>query len=274
MIKVNNVQYNWSHYPDGTLNMSNDISVSRITNITWLYENQEEQIVVFNLVKWLRKNNHYKVDTINLLLPYLPNARMDRIDKSNPCEIFTLKYFCEFINELHFDTVEVLDAHSNVSLALINNIQTSDIQNLIDVAVDLYNPDIVFYPDEGAMKRYSKLLNMPYCFGIKNRDWQSGKILGLDVIANGMDIINKKVLIIDDICSKGGTFYNSAKKLRGLGAKDVALYVSHCENNIFKGEFADNKVNLLDSGMVSHIYTTDSILTEQDKRITYVWRMR
>lgn len=274
MIKVNNVQYNWSHYPDGTLNMSNDISVSRITNITWLYENQEEQIVVFNLVKWLRKNNHYKVDTINLLLPYLPNARMDRIDKSNPCEIFTLKYFCEFINELHFDTVEVLDAHSNVSLALINNIQTSDIQNLIDVAVDLYNPDIVFYPDEGAMKRYSKLLNMPYCFGIKNRDWQSGKILGLDVIANGIDIINKKVLIIDDICSKGGTFYNSAKKLRGLGAKDVALYVSHCENNIFKGEFADNKVNLLDSGMVSHVYTTDSILTEQDKRITYVWRMR
>ncbi len=45
---------------------------------------------------------------------------MDRVKNSD--EVFTLKYFAEFINDLKFDTVEVGDPHSNVSTMLIDNI--------------------------------------------------------------------------------------------------------------------------------------------------------
>lgn len=75
------------------------------------------------------------------------------------------------------------------------------------------------------------------------------------------DIIqNSNVLIIDDICSKGGTFYHSAKKLKELGAKNIYLYISHCENTILQGD-------LLTSGLIERVFTTDSIFTRKHEKI-------
>ena len=79
------------------------------------------------------------------------------------------------------------------------------------------NQFMLFYPDEGAMKRYSGMINKPYAFGIKDRDWYTGAIKGLEVSGSTDLIKNNNVLIVDDICSRGGTFYHSAKKLKELG---------------------------------------------------------
>ncbi len=56
------------------------------------------------------KNLGYNV---SLDMPYIPNARQDRVKGEN--DVFTLKYFAEFINSLDFDRVFVLDPRSNVS---------------------------------------------------------------------------------------------------------------------------------------------------------------
>ena len=68
------------------------------------------------------------------------------------------------------------------------------------------------------------------------------------------------VLIVDDICSKGGTFYHSAKKLKELGADNIYLYITHCENSILEGE-------LINSGLIKEIYTTDTIFTKEHELI-------
>ena len=112
----------------------------------------------------------------------------------------------------------------------------------------------MFYPDEGAMKRYSSMADKPYVFGMKKRDWATGQINGLDVAGATELIDGSRVLIVDDICSRGGTFYHSAKKLKELGAKEVYLYVSHCENTILEGE-------LIRSNLLEKIFTTNSIFT-------------
>ena len=78
---------------------------------------------------------------------------------------------------------------------------------------------------------------------------------------------DKKVLIVDDICSAGGTFKFSAMKLKELGAKDVALYVSHCEDNIQNGD-------LLKTDLISKIYTTDSILHIKHDKIEIIKKFR
>jgi ribose-phosphate pyrophosphokinase len=83
---------------------------------------------------------------------------------------------------------------------------------------------------------------------MKRRDWATGKIEGLTVI-NPENVKDKNVLIIDDICSKGGTFYHSAKALKEAGAKDIYLYVSHLEDTVFKGE-------LIESDFIKKIYTS------------------
>ena len=71
---------------------------------------------------------------------------------------------------------------------------------------------LLFFPDEGSTKRYENVIKTysesPYTFGIKNRDWVTGEIKGLSVNGQVDQIKGRDVLIIDDICSKGGTFYN------------------------------------------------------------------
>ena len=114
-------------------------------------------------------------------------------------------------------------------------------------------PKPCFSPDEGAMKRYFGSGHKPYAFGMKKRDWETGKILSLDII-NSENIVNKDVLIVDDICSRGGTFFYAAKALKEAGAKNISLYVTHLEKTVFDGE-------MFSSGLIDKIYTTESIYT-------------
>ena len=119
---------------------------------------------------------------------------------------------------------------------------------------------ILFFPDEGSVKRYSSLPKYcgPYAFGIKRRNWLTGAIEGLDIVGDTEKIKGRNILIVDDICSKGGTFYHSASKLKELGASNIYLYVTHCENSIYDGELLKN------NGLIEKIYTTDSILTNTE----------
>jgi ribose-phosphate pyrophosphokinase len=262
MIRYNDMEVKIGHFPDGTilLKQKPDKRLETFWNskIFWFYENDEELVALMFLVKHLRSHG---IELLSLVMPYVPNARMDRV--KNEDEVFTLKYFAEIINSLNFTEVLVMDTHSSVTDALINNVRYIDhvpyIKNAID---DINDPNLMlFYPDQGSVKRYSDNVGMEYAFGIKNRDWATGKILGLDVAGSVDKIKGRNVLIVDDICSRGGTFYHSAKKLKELGAAKIYLYITHCENTIFEGE-------LLEGDLIDHIYTTDSILTKTHEKIT------
>lgn len=259
MIQLNGKVVEFGHFPDGTILMKQNVvwsSICRGANIKWYFENNEELVVLIYLTEHLREHG---VERITLTLPYIPNARQDRV--KNDEDVFTLKYFANIINYLNFDLVQVIDAHSNVSTALINHVVHYEPTHKIYEAILDCNPDMLFFPDEGSQKRYSNMAYTEYAFGVKRRDWETGKILGLDVIGDEDKIKDSKILIVDDICSRGGTFYHSAKKLKELGAKEIYLYVTHCENTILEGE-------LLDSGLIEKVYTTDSIFTGKHEKIT------
>ena len=257
MIKACGIELDSSHFPDNTLllKFSDEVikaceDTERIV-IDWLYENDAELFTLICVKRYI--DEHFFNSRIYLNMPYIPHARMDRT--KNEEDVFTLKYFCEVINSLHFDGVLVRDAHSNVSLALLNNVVEENISPYIYEAFKQSESQAFFFPDEGAMKRYSeKSMSYPYAFGMKKRDWKTGNILGLDLI-NPENIEGKNVLIVDDICSRGGTFYHSAKALKAAGAKSVSLYVTHCEKTIAHGD-------LPASQLIDHVYTTRSILPE------------
>lgn len=260
MIKIGNRVIDIGSFPDGTILMKYDCGGSLGLPIIWHYEDDRELLALIYLVKHLRSHGY---DYLDLYMPYIPNARMDRV--KNAHDVFTLKYFAEIINGLDFGTVMVLDPHSSVSEALINNIRVISPQGRIMAALVKLSAagvtDLVaFYPDEGSMKRYSGMVNLPYAFGIKKRNWETGKIEGLDVAGAVDQIAGKDILIVDDICSRGGTFYHSAKKLKELGANDIYLYVSHCENTILEGD-------LLKGDLIKKVYTTDSIFTKEHEKI-------
>ena len=265
MIRINKNEVNVSKFPDGTLLLKEQISGNCCQNeskkkaaITWLFENNEELVTLIYLAAHLRTHG---ITELSLDMPYIPNARQDRVRAAE--DVFTLKYFAEVINWLNFDSVTVLDPHSSVSEALIDKILVKTPEPFIRKVIDRIGGEkdlTMFYPDEGACKRYSGMFRLPYAFGIKNRDWKTGDIKGLDVSGMTDCIRDKNILIIDDISSRGGTFYFSAKKLKELGAKEIYLYISHCENTILKGD-------VLTSGLIKKVFTTNSIFTEKDERI-------
>lgn len=252
MIKVNGEKVKLNKFPDGTFLIKEE-NFPDIANISWFFESNEELVALYFICRHLRSNGS---KIINLLMPYIPNARQDRV--KSPKDIHTLKYFSELINSLDFNEVCVIDPHSAVSEGLINNIKIISPKLYVKRALGMIpsGDDVaIFYPDEGAMKRYAGMIQKPYTFGYKDRNWETGEIKGLEVFGDIQNIKDKDILIVDDICSKGGTFYHSAKKLKELGANDIYLYVTHCENTILKGE-------LLTSGLIKKVFTTNSIFTE------------
>lgn len=277
MIQLNEHIIGNNRFPDGTLLMKLPFSPKPSNEIHWHYENDAELFKLICLVKTMREM--YKGVRIDLFMPYLPNARQDRV--KNPEDVFTLKYFCEIINSLEFDTVFVTDVHSNVGLALLDRVreikpweyihkaltkitfmETGDVMH--EDREECYKNLLLFYPDEGAMKRYSGEMGMPYIFGVKDRDWKTGQIKRLNLAGDVSMIEGKNILIIDDICSKGGTFYYAAKELKEAGAANIYLYVTHCENTIYEGEL------LKEDSLIKHIFTTNSLLTAPNEKMTIV----
>lgn len=260
MIKVDGVEIKQGQFPDHTLLMkfdpnSDEFSCDRgAIKVEWLYENDAELFALICVKKHLDRN--FTNPHVVLIMPYIPHARMDRVKSDE--DVFTLKYFCEVINSLKFDVVWVRDAHSNVSLALLENVVDTGVDAYIKRAINESGAEALYFPDEGAMKRYKHIVDtikMPYAFGIKDRDWATGDLKGT-IVMNKEAIVNKKVLIIDDICSKGGTFFYAAKALKAAGAKSVNLYVTHLEKTVIIGEMASA------DDLVDHIYTTESIFPE------------
>ena len=278
MISVNGVEIKPETFPDGTkkiavVTVPETIRCNSFKSygIKWLYESDEELFSVYCISKTLR--------TIDpdigqyLIMPYIPNARFDRIEESGEC--FTLKYFAEIINSLNFEGVIVRDPHSNVSKALLNNIVEEDvcctyIPEVIDKIIETehcFDKLAFYFPDNGALKRYTNTLNyidkdIPVVYGVKNRDWKTGKILGIE-IQGQTDELNEDtvILMIDDICSKGGTFYYGSKELEKYGCKTMYLYVTHCENTILEGNL------LKEDSLFKKVFTTNSIFTAEHEKV-------
>ena len=250
-------------YPDCTIGgyvRSNAIT-GAYRQLMWFYDDDAELFELQCIVDTIR--NAHPDATIDLFMPYIPNARMDRVKTTN--QLFTLKTFARIINSMNFHRVRVSDPHSNVATALIDRVFVDDVpyDNLNHALkiklgssnpADQLNEALICYPDAGSAKRY----NVPALHSVtcnKCRDFDTGKITSLE-LTDPAAVQGKTVFILDDICSYGGTFYLAAKALRNAGAKDVVLVVTHCENSILKGKLFDTSD---EEKLISSVFTTNSI---------------
>ena len=247
MIKLNGKEIEFSTFPNGETRIE-PYSVTKShfdKKITWKYENDGD------LIKLMFVKNY--IGEAELTILYMPYSRMDRVEGGN---FFTLKDVARFINGLNFTSVKVVEPHSDVTMALLDRSEAlfpsrklaSQVREEIKFRVDR---DYIFFPDSGADKRYS-MPQFKTLVGIKKRDFKTGKIDSLQVM-NPEFLNYAKVLIVDDLCSYGGTFTLSAQALKALGAKEVYLVVTHCENSIFEGL-------LLKNNHIDGVFTTDTIL--------------
>jgi len=176
-------------------------------------------------------------------IPYFPAARQDRV--CNEGEPLSIKVYADFINNLKFDKVYIFDPHSDVTPSLINNVVVVNnhrfVSNVLNFIPDKDLQNIVLVsPDAGSNKKIydlGKRLRLDYDENLlpsvnviradKLRDISNGKIIETVVYTDSL--FGKIALIVDDICSYGGTFCALAEKLKKLNADKVYLVVSHFE---------------------------------------------
>lgn len=199
------------------------------------------------------------VGNIHLIMPYIPYARQDR--KCYSGESFSLKVFCSVINSMNFSSVTVIDSHSDVAPALLNNcINISNREYIKDIVyADFDEKPILISPDAGSNKKCNKLaieleLDLVKCD--KVRDVKTGELSGFEAFSN--NLFGRDCLIVDDICDGGGTFIGLAKELKAKNAGKLHLFTTH---GIYSKGFEIFK------GVFDTIYCTNSIKDIHDPYI-------
>lgn len=150
--------------------------------------------------------------------------------------------------ESHFGADNVFVVHQNSCLASMLFKTPLALQADKDSFMSLENfaPHYGFIlPDEGALKKQGGPASSSIALVMrKTRDPETGKISGVEpflderFIKDRMGNLNryynpdvsgnKRLMIVDDICEKGGTFIGVVKKLRSLGLTvPIDLYVTH-----------------------------------------------
>lgn len=262
MIVLNKQQVVTEQFPNGETKVKDfDQLILKDNLVEFTYQEDGDLIRLFFVKKRLDET---EAETCRLLIRYMPYSRMDRKIEG---DLFTLNYVAEFINSLQFDQVFVVEPHSHVTLELLVNsvgvYPTLDWLPQLMEKLDFSDNDRIVFPDKGAAARY---INSGYensCVFEKKRNPQTGRIEGMELKAGDIPL-GAKCIIVDDLCSAGGTFLWAGKILKEMGASAVYLLVTHCEARIFKGTLLD------DDSPITSVFTTNSMMDTEHPKINYI----
>jgi ribose-phosphate pyrophosphokinase len=176
-------------------------------------------------------------ESINLITPYLPYARQDRVCTEGQANSQGVLIS---ILARAFNTISATDIHNPKStefsdINVVNIMPTYE--NLKGLGVDCSGYFAIIAPDKGAIGRaayYGDILQLPVVQADKVRDPSTGHIISYQISKS--DLINTKyrcpdsdnnhVLVVDDICDGGKTFELLGEELKNLGYY-ADLYVTH-----------------------------------------------
>jgi ribose-phosphate pyrophosphokinase len=227
---------------------------------------------IFIVQSGAKRPNHYLMEllimvdafkrasarSISSVMPYYAYARQDRKDK--PRVPITAKLVANLLEKAGITRVLTMDLH------------TEQIQGFFDIPVDhlyarplfikmfdkLRKKDLIIVsPDVGSNKlarKFAEDLNVDLAIVDKRR------IEGNRVEANAVigDVRGKNVILVDDICSTGGTLKSAALACRKEGAKGVCAAVTH---GLFAtgGGSKDATAAMLKESGIEEIFVTDTI---------------
>jgi ribose-phosphate pyrophosphokinase len=238
------VQVTW---PVGILRGSHLIQV--VANLS----NSDDIMALLISVDAIRRNTFHE-PTIELIIPYFPYARQDRVCADG--QSLSLAVMANLINGLNARSVTVCDPHSDATGALINNLRIVSQSQIVSsnkkICRQLCHRDtIIIAPDAGASKKAQSVARncgkgTPVVQALKQRDAQTGAITETILLGS---VAGKHCIIVDDICDGGRTFIELARALKENGATKVSLFVTH-------GIFSRGLSTF--NGLIENIYTTNS----------------
>lgn len=231
------MKYDKKYYPDGSFYVE-------VTDFTLEFNfevNSYSDLWTLNqIVDVYNHNNLRPIVTI----PCLLDAQADRRFKHN--QPHSLKLVLGFLNNLKADFIVFHPHNSEVVEALLDNvviIDNSDFIKKVLKEVDTSNL-VLMSSDAGGFKPLMKLCENIYWEGevysaSKSRSYING-ISKLIQQIDRQDFGGKDILIIDDICVKGGTFLGLSKMLKERNIGKIYLAVSHLTLPVISKELSDS----------------------------------
>lgn len=229
--------------------------------VLWDYETDASifELLLFDEV--MAKLKH----TYKLVIGYMPYSRMDRVHETNTA--FSLKVLIQLLSEQTsaLKEVFVLDPHSPETLSKFKEygMKAQEIDySLADEVMEFANVNLdetwIVFPDRGAANRYdySKYPNVIICE--KTRNFATGAIESVKAkITRSKSSITKEMnpnlIVIDDLCSYGGTFVKALEAIETLPTinfDEAWLVVTHAEKALEKGKVLEK---------YDKVFCTDSI---------------
>jgi ribose-phosphate pyrophosphokinase len=244
------INFKINRFPDGQQSVTLEINMSHLTavhsggvQIKSRLNNFRDLELIVCATAALRNTG---IKNIQLYTPYFMGARSDRRFTEGDAN-YLKQVICPIINSQKFESVTILDPHSDVLEACLDNfvkISNHDIVKQALTAIDNKNDAqdriVLVSPDAGA---YKKIFDVAQKFGInkiitatKVRDVRTGKILHTEIptLDQHEDL---QYVIIDDICDGGRTFLELAKAIHySRPTAKVYLVVTH---GIFSNGFLE-----------------------------------
>ena len=225
------------------------------------------------------------VNKIRLYIPYCVGAGSDRKFMDGGFN-YVKTVIAPIINSQGYEKVTILDPHSDVLEACINNFVKVDNTQIVTFALREYflskgdetwnrnnfKKIRLVSPDAGALKKVFHVAesigyNGEIIIASKHRNLETGKI-DYTHVPMSVDDADKDVFIIDDICDGGRTFIEIAKAVNEIRKLSSSVQPEQYGKNylvvthgIFSAGF-DFLVQHFDG-----IYTTNSVKDVQDGTI-------
>ena len=236
------IKYKVSKFPDGQQSITLDLENTNFEPVSQSVTIKSrlnsfldlELIIRANqaLIELGVKKSEFRLKEINLYTPYLIGARSDR-KFLNGQSNYLKTVICPIINSQNFNRVTILDPHSDVLEACINNFDKVSNVDFASTAIKYYvEGDLTLIsPDAGALKKIYDVSKAIGCKSVivanKLRDMETGKIIRTEVPGLSNDIPftgepkSKNFVICDDICDGGRTFIEIAKAIQDVRPKEI-----------------------------------------------------
>jgi ribose-phosphate pyrophosphokinase len=169
-------------------------------------------------------------DKITCVIPYFGYARQDR--RFNPGEALSAKVMLRHL-EMEMDRLLTIDLHKPDVLEWFARAPAKDLKAAPAIGEFFRDRgiDLVLGPDKGAVGRAAEVAKI---IGCESDHLEKTRLSGTEVkiAPSHVGAKGKRVLIVDDIISTGGTIIAASNELKRLGASEV---FAACTHGLFTG---------------------------------------
>ncbi len=196
-----------------------------LVQTTWPDRNIVELFLLQDAIK------EFEVSSLTTVVPYFGYARQDKQFK--PGEPISARALAKLI-QVNTDEFMTVDVHAPTVIDWFEDVSAKNVPGYPAVGRYLKSKGIqvVLSPDEGRAENAKRVADVVGCdsdFLVKERlDGETVRMTPKKLQVKG-----KKVAIVDDIISTGGTIAKAAEQLREQGA---ARILAVCTHGVFAGE--------------------------------------